>query len=294
MRWRGCLMVAMLLPATGAAQIYLDDAERFARLLANTGGRPSVTELRRGYLEPGTQALREFAAERIGGAETLALALTRHRSDYEQALELCLPAAEALAARLPRLQRRVAERLGRVGAPAVSILFGAGRSGGTVTEAGVSVALEVLCWFALDAQDAEALLEEFVVHETVHWHQLRLQQTTAQDSLLRQALIEGVADFLTGEMLGRVGRAESARHQYGLQHEKRLWQAFQNDMDGTSLRHWMYGPGAVGEPADLGYWIGKRIAQAYWQSMGREPAALEALLRLESPRQLLEQSGYDP
>ncbi len=195
---------------------------------------------------------------------------------------------------MPRLQRRVADLLGRNGAPAVNMLFGAGRSGGTVTAAGVSVALEVLCWFAFDAQDAEDLIEEFVVHETVHWHQLHLQQPTAQDSLLRQALIEGVADFVTSELLERVGRAESARHQYGLQHEKRLWQAFQTDMYGTSLRHWMYGPGAAGEPADLGYWIGKRIAQAYWQSMGRDQAALEALLRLESPRQLLEQSGYDP
>jgi len=269
------------------------DAERFAVLLEATAWRPSVRELDNRYLASGSRALAAFDASRIGGAAVLAESLSVLRPDYRRAVAHCLPAARALAPRLPALLDRVGQYLGRPATPEVRFLFGAGRSAGTVEDGTVVLALEVVCRFLDGAASAEALLEDFVVHEVVHVHQLATQVPGRRDSLLRQAMIEGFADYVAGEVLGRVPVQERERARYGRTHEKTLWAEFAADMSGTNLGAWMYGPGAGDRPPDLGYWIGKRICSAYVRASDDPRQALRDLLLLASPGELLEASGYD-
>lgn len=59
--------------------------------------------------------------------------------------------------------------------------------------------------------------------------------------------------------------------------------------------HWFWNAGtAEGWPADLGYWVGQRIA-AHWYARHRmEPGALARLVSQRTPAQLLAESGYAP
>jgi hypothetical protein len=281
---------------TAALPDPLADAERFTALLEATAYRPSGRELSDRYLAPGSRALESFARGRIGRESDLARAIRVLRPDYRRAAERCLPAARTLVAELPDLLEATRSTLGLepdAATPRVAILFGAGRSAGTVIDDTVILALEVVCRFDAPGEDPLALLRGFLVHEVVHFHQLRWQRPGLEDSLLRQALLEGYADLVTQQVLGTPTPPARERARYGVQHEARLWAAFRADMAGRDLAPWMYGPGRPGEPADLGYWLGLRISEALFSSAGAEPQVRFDLLRLEDPFALLERSAYE-
>ncbi len=286
--WLGGVLIT-LSPIAQAGQ---DDAERMARLLSGTAYRPSASELRRRYVDAGSSALVAFLARDDADAHDLAAAVGARRGEYRRAVARCLPAARALTPRLPEILRGLAGSLGRRAVPSVHFVFGDGRSAGTVVAGDVVLALEVVCRFDGPNADMAELLEAFVLHEAVHFYQLRAQRPGLADSLLRQAMIEGFADLVAGERLGRALPQEAERARYGRRHEARLWSEFRRGMDGQSLGHWMYGPGRDGEPPDLGYWIGKRISAAYLAASSDRDTALQELLELVSPRDLLQASGY--
>lgn len=279
-------------PAWGAGP--LEDAERFVNLLEDTAWRPSATELDRRYLSPGSAGLRGFVTTRAGGPEGLRRALETLRGDYRRAVTHCLPAARQLADRLPQVQARVGALLRVEEAPPVRFLFGAGRSAGTVLAGEVLLALEVVCREWDGMAPVEALLEAYLVHELVHAHQLPLQSSAHRDSLLRQSLIEGFADYVTARLLGDPGPQERRRAAFAARREAALWADFARDMHGLSLERWMYGPGRPGEPADLGYWLGKRVSEAYVDTAPDSSRALRDLLVLADPERILEASGYAP
>jgi hypothetical protein len=47
-----------------------------------------------------------------------------------------------------------------------------------------------------------------------------------------------------------------------------------------------------GWPHEMGYWIGRRIIEAYMARASDRRAAFEAVLRLEDPEAILSASGY--
>ena len=64
-------------------------------------------------------------------------------------------------------------------------------------------------------------------------------------------------------------------------------------MQGTKLDGFLYNGGSsVHRPADLGYFVGYRIAQAHWNQHADKAAALGALLDGRDAEQLLRASGY--
>jgi len=96
---------------------------------------------------------------------------------------------------------------------------------------------------------------------------------------------------------GGTASAEGLVLGLGLAHEAQLWREFSAALDRRQgLAGWLYGPAAQsGRPADMGYWIGKRICQACMADPARaaDPAkALQTLLLLRDPLAILRDSGY--
>lgn len=287
----------MSLPAIAIAQVKLDEADRFAWLLTTTAYRPSAMEIRRDYLTQASPALHDLLDRSNIGAEQLASAISDQRFAYRHALELCLPAMHRIANQVDTWLNDVSVGLGipdDPGAVQVVGLFGAGVTGGMVESDRIVIALEVQCRFADSPSTAEKVLESAIRHEAVHVHQLRRQQPGARDSLLRQAMIEGLADWISSRQMGGVPPQARERTEFGLEHEALIWERFRGDMDDDLLEHWMYGPGRPGEPADLGYWVGSQIVDAYMTQAQAESTALQSLLLLESPALILDTSGYAP
>lgn len=285
----GCAM-----PPAPPRALVLADAERFAALWSAHGGQPDAAALRAGYLEPGSPGVGLFTPHRIQSAENLARAVASEGSDYRHAIEHCLPAARAMADEVEQDIARIGQLLGRSDVAPAYVLFGAGNSGGTAGPEGLALGLEVVCRGVASPAEAKARLRGFVLHEMTHVHQERVQTAPGQDTLLRQILVEGFADFVMEQASGGRERADLGREQHGLANEAALWREIQPALP-REVGHsdWLYRP-AAGRPADMGYWIGKRICEAYVARATDKQAAMSVLLELREPERILRDSGYRP
>lgn len=274
--------------------LVLEDAERFAALLA-TSSLPSPAELQSMYLDRGTEGVSIFTPNRIESAENLARAIAEDPGAYRKAVELCLPAARTLRGEVGREIARVGEIVGESGAAPAFVVFGAGNSGGTADERGLVLGLEVICRQADSAAGAGQVLKDFVAHEMTHVYQARAGTVQSDVDLLRQSLVEGFADFVMERALGDRAVASADRATYGHAHEADLWRGFKRDVAaGRTDTEWLYRPvkSRPGQPADMGYWIGKRICEAYYDRAGDKRAAVRMLLELRDPPAILAESGY--
>lgn len=282
-----------------------------ARLIAN--GRDAATadsiyDLPRGTpardsLERAMEPLIERSA-----AEELVRALDRYPRYYAavRAATLSLASNDSVTSQIRRGLERLAELYPEARFPDVYFLIGTLSTGGTVARSGMLIGTEQyasgpatprdeLPDWAREATTANsfAKIAGLVVHEAVHTLQPRRQ---GPNTLLRQALGEGVADFLTELAVGW-WTANTPRERYGRVHERSVWLDFKDEMDGDStIRTWMYNgrvpPGKNHGAVDIGYWVGAQIARAYYQRASDKHMAVRELILLREPRQILAESGY--
>jgi uncharacterized protein YjaZ len=107
---------------------------------------------------------------------------------------------------------------------------------------------------------------------------------------LYQSLVEGTADLVAELITGK-----PKRNTYGEAHEAELWRDFQHDMHSRDHSAWLYngrGQNSSGRPPDLGYWIGYRIAKAYYERSPDKRTAVHELLTTHDFDALVAASGY--
>ena len=136
-----------------------------------------------------------------------------------------------------------------------------------------------------------------VAHELVHILQSRASGIFGKSTLLEQALAEGIADFVGERASG--DNINAWLRPYGLAHEHELWVQFQSQMQGTDVTQWLYNQGSASSnagdrPGDLGYFMGYRIAQAYYDRATDKARAIKELIEVQNASALLAASGYNP
>lgn len=219
------------------------------------------------------------------------------QADFRKAVDLCLPAARKVQPAAELMLTKVQALLKRQDTAPVYMLFGAGNSGGTASSKALVLGLEVLCRSANTEAEATRVFIEFVAHEVTHVYQSRSMQASSSGDLLQTMLMEGFADFAMTLVLGEPARSDAERSAYGLAREAELWARAQVDFKqgDKKLRDWMYNnssPREPGMPADLAYWLGKRICEAYCARATDKAVALQTLLEMADPAQILRDSGY--
>lgn len=137
-------------------------------------------------------------------------------------------------------------------------------------------------------------LPVIVAHEHVHILQSRSGGIFGRSTLLEQALMEGVADFI-GE-LASGGNINSWQRPYMLAHEHELWVQFQSQMSGSDVSAWLYNQtGTTTErPGDLGYVMGYQIAKAYYDKAANKSQAIKDIIEIRNATTFLAASGYNP
>jgi hypothetical protein len=131
-------------------------------------------------------------------------------------------------------------------------------------------------------------MPNLVTHELIH----NIQQP--QDgTLLSAAIREGMADFVAELVNSSLGN-NARLHTYGNAHEQELWVAFQADMLGTNTKNWLANPGqeTPEKPCDLGYYVGYKICQAFYEKAPDKRKALKTMLTTANFKSFLQQSGY--
>lgn len=133
-------------------------------------------------------------------------------------------------------------------------------------------------------------LPHIVAHEMIHTEQAPI---AGRRTLLASALQEGGADFLAELISGH--HIINPAYAYGDAHRAELWAEFRKAMDSTNTSGWLFQGDrtAPGVPADLGYWMGYRIAKAYYDRAADKAAAVRGILRAgDDPHAFLTASGY--
>lgn len=285
-----------------------------ARLIAAGWTAPTLDSVYR--LPRGTRGRDslERALEPVGersGAEELVAAIARYPRYYAgvQATTLSLDTASTVKADVRRGLTRLAALYPEARFPDVYFLIGTLSTGGTVGRSGMLIGTEQygsgpgtphdeLPEWARVAFAAHSFssLARIVVHEAVHTQQGRRGAPSPKNTLLRQALGEGGADFLTALALGPAN-TKAPRELYGEAHERAVWLDFKDEMQTDStITTWMYNgrvpPDKNHGAVDIGYWVGSRIARAYYERATDKRAAVRELLLLADAERLLTESGY--
>lgn len=281
-----------------AAPLITDDIARFWHAVDAAPAASLAASLDTHYLRPATPGLRDFLACRISSADALASTIAQ-RPRFYAAIR---PVTLALSAQLPPIRAALAAfraHYPQASFPPVYFLIGRLTSGGTVSDNGLLIGSELFCrapnvpldelndWERAVIWPPDAL-PTIVVHELVH---IQPPPLSAPPTLLVQCVREGTADFVAALVTGSA--PAGPHYPYGYAHEAGLWREFQQEMHGTALDRWLYsGNASVDRPADLGYFIGYRIAEAYYGRAVNKQSALAALLETTDYERLLAESGY--
>lgn len=130
-------------------------------------------------------------------------------------------------------------------------------------------------------------------HELVHTQQ-NLKGTAA--NLLGLCLKEGSSDFIAELLTGK--KVEAPYIDYGMQHQKSLWNDFQKEMNDEDFQNWLSNTTTVKDrPADLGYFMGYIITKRFYERSKDKKTALNTIMNLDfsntkETEDFLEQSGY--
>ncbi len=165
--------------------------------------------------------------------------------------------------------------------PPTYFVIGAFNSGGTSSENGLIIGVEV--------QNKLENIPYIVAHELIHFNQ---NYSDSKNTLLKQSIIEGSADFI-GEMISEKHINEEA-FKFGNKNEKQLCSEFVKIMDDSKYHGWLYGSKGKekGRPNDLGYWIGYKISESYYNKSDNKKDAIHHILNIKDFKAFLKESDY--
>ncbi|HSL69099.1 MAG TPA: DUF2268 domain-containing putative Zn-dependent protease, partial [Longimicrobiales bacterium] len=268
-------------PEPDSARIITSDVRLFWSVLDRSTPETLTQLLHCDYLMVGTQAVRDFIPSRIISAARLAELVTSRRDRYEAARQSSLT-VDTMEQPIRAVFRRLKGLYPAAVFPDVYFVVGRFNTGGTVSQRGLLIGAEMYA--------NHGGVTNIVAHELVHYQQKPI--LAAQRSLLSQSVMEGSADFVA-ELISD-HRGNSRAHEYALPRERELWQEFTRVMNGRDYAGWLYGNAPEGRPADIGYFFGYRIAQAYYARLPDKGQALRDILNIADYAEFFRRSGYDP
>jgi hypothetical protein len=292
-----------------SAQIVTSDLVHFWDAYDAGGAHGSADDFQVRYLDAASSGLRDFVRARNLTAVSLAQMVTAYPGYFEsiRATNLAFATNGALAARLRANFATIKELYPPSVFPPVTLLVGRFSTGGTTSASGMLIGTE---FYSITADTPLGELASFqrtnvksadslpivVSHEHAHILQARAGGifSHGNKTLLEQALLEGGADFIGERSSG--GNINAWLWVVAVPMEPSLWDDFAGQMHGTDVSRWLYNQGTSTatptRPGDLGYFIGYRIVEAYYQKHTDKIAALRDIIEIRDADAFLAASGY--
>lgn len=286
------ILAAAAAPTDHQPEIRTSDVDRFYALYDATAGKPSPAQLQL-YIDDGTKGFRAFAKMRNTTGERIALAMKQRPEIYANARH-CAAALPAIKSRLAKALKRLKEIYPKASLAPVTLAVGRGKPVGVADKSGVMIGQEALCAADFMNPSVEDRFVHVIAHEFIHVQQEQFYGENPDEKVLRASLIEGGAEFIGELISGSVSYAHLPLAAKG--REREFETAFLADKDKAAIGSaWLYNyPGTADHPSDLGYWIGYRIAKAYYRKATDKRAALRGIIELRNAEELLANSGWEP
>jgi hypothetical protein len=280
-------------PAT--AELVFADIENFIRAQeAILTGADPARALETEYFGKGSPGLRMFVEKYDLTPERLLAAMEAHPEAYER-----IPSVlEALRARMPSFRATLADVqrvIPNAVFPPTYFVVSGHRGIGSGSVEGPLLSVEKNTPESIQGGD----LEPTLVHEMIHIQQLAATGeryfaifSGEERTLLALSIREGASTFFAEIISGGSEHKNRARDYY-LAHEDELWPAFAAEMHGLDMGEWLWEqPSDPEVPQDLGYAIGARIVEAYYDRAGDKGMAASEIMAITDYPAFLERSGY--
>ena len=282
-----------------AAKLVTSDIDLFWRAYDKATPTNDLYVYRDEYLRKGSEGLKAFTSMRIGSSCNLVDAIALAPRYYAGLREPSLKVA-SYEPQIRASYRKLQEIYPDAVFPDVYFVIGRQSSAGTLTDKMLLIGVdmfgkstpasigELSPWLKAVVGSMDRL-PYVVAHELIHYQQKypRNQNST----LLTRAVGEGSADFIAELISG--SHINPHLHEYGNPIEKELWLEFQKEMTGTDVSNWMYqGERAVHRPADLGYYMGYKIAESYYKNAPDKKKVVREILEIEDVNEFLTNSKY--
>lgn len=283
-----------------AAKLIWSDIDLFWKAYDKATPENNLIVYRDEYLRKGSAGLQDFTRLRIGSSCSLVDMIEKAPQYYAKLREPSLKVASAE----PQIRasfRKMKELYPAAVFPDIYFVIGKMNSAGTTSPRGLligvdmfgrneGVPLDGLTDWHQAVVTPTSQIPYIVAHELVHYEQKF--PAGVEWTLLGKALNEGGADFVAELIAGDT--INPNLHKYGDPIEKQLWLEFKKEMDGTSVKNWLYqGNEAKDRPADLGYYIGYKIIESYYKNAGDKKQALRKILEISDFKDFLAKSRYE-
>ena len=254
------------------------------------------------YLDKGSPGLKDFLRLRIKSAENLVSTIDSQPKYYASIRPQTL--------QVQRMEKRMRAAFAKFKSiypeavfPDVYFLIGVTSSGGTTGPSGLLIGTEMY------SKTGKSPMEELrpwlrtvistvdnvpaiVAHESCHYNQ-RYNSAPDQRHLLGKSLQEGACDTIGELISGR--NINDHLKVYGRTHDAEIWRDFEADMYKPDISKWIYNAlTAKDRPADLGYYVGYLITQAYYRNATDKRKAVYDILNIQDARAFFEASGVRP
>jgi len=252
----------------------------------------SAASFQKLYLDRATNGLLDFIQARELTAEKFVDAVSKNYQFYQSVRNNTYEAKKADPV-IEEVFERFKEIYPNFKPFKVCFAIGIKNTGGTVSNEYVLIGTEVTTATNEKSIDSKGIIQKIksiVAHECVHTQQkLNPDSAAIKCELLYKTLKEGACDFI-GELVS----GNPKKNGYGDKNEARLWDEFKNELCNQNIGNWLYNGSSVkGKPADLGYYIGFKIAEAYYKNTIDKKQAIVDIIEMVNPIQFLERSKYD-
>ena len=282
------------------AQLVTSDITRFWRaydLVARDTAHAAAI-YQREYFDKGSPGLQDYFNLKIKSVK-LFVENQRAKPEFYRSIR---PATLRIATFAPQIRAgfvKLKELYPEAHFPNVYFVIGCWNSGGTSSGNGMLIGADQKSRTPAAALGELSLWERnnfgtldglpgLVAHEQIHY----IQRDGPDLSLLRGAINEGMADFLAELTTGQ--NPNERLQAYGRTHEKEIWANFTREMAGKDWSNWIANgkQETADKPADLGYFVGYKICQSYYQELADKKQAVHDILNINDYPAFLAKSRY--
>lgn len=281
-------------PDPSAAEFLFEDLERFVAATEKiSAGENAAVVLQRDYLDRASPGFVMFIEKYDLTVERLVTAMDKHPEKYA-AMAANIEALKSQTGAFRQAYAEIKRIMPDAVFPPTYFVVAAYRGIGSGSIEGPLISIE-----KDTPESIRTDLAATVVHEMIHMQQLAALAEAyfnifngSERTLLALSIREGIAAYFSVIITGGSVYKNSAR-EYLLAHEDELWAAFQEEMLTGETGDWLWRrPKNPEQPQDVGYAMGARITEHYYENAADKTQAVRELLGVTDYPALLERSGY--
>ncbi|MGG5207418.1 DUF2268 domain-containing putative Zn-dependent protease [Chryseobacterium sp. MIQD13] len=230
------------------------------------------------YMKNGSPGVKGFTEYRIINADSLYSTVKKRKEDYLKSRNV-LTGLNQKERRIKAIYSALKYWYPQAKFPPIYFVYGRYNTGGTFSKDGIMIGTETL-------QNLDGIVG-LASHELIHFQ----QDIKGNDNLLKYIMSEGSADFISELVSGETNN--SPFYKYGETNSDKLCREFVTVLKKKDYIDWLYGTSKKDDrPNDLGYWMGYKISEAYFNKQSDKHKAIHDILNMEDPLLFLKESGF--